>query len=61
MDAGKIKAGKKVQFVRRNGENATGVIVSSESKKNGLWVTVNTGTKKEPDNTVVRATALTPA
>lgn len=44
MDMKNAKLGKKVEFTRRNGVVAQGVIHSvPEQKPNGAWVQVNTG------------------
>lgn len=55
MELKHAKLNKKVSFVRRNGATAEGVICAEpEHLKNGIWVKVNTGDKKNPDITSVR-------
>ena len=59
MDIKHATLNKKVQFTRRNGQLAKGVISSMpELKPNGVWVQVNTGDKKKPDITNVRVANL---
>lgn len=59
MDMKNAKLGKKVEFTRRNGAVAQGVIHTlPEQKPNGAWLQVNTGDKKNPVLTNVRLLSL---
>lgn len=49
MDASKVTIGKRVKFVRRNGEEIKGTVASKvREESNGQWVDVNVGDKKAP-------------
>lgn len=60
MSSKKIKIGARVRFTRRNGMPAEGRIAGSDSKSNGLWVSVNTAPRgSNADLTNVRPSELT--
>lgn len=48
------KPGTPVTITRRNGETLAGKVVTTEDKRNGRWITVRTGDKKNSVDYTVR-------